>query len=312
MGVRDQASRAQPMLASASTDISSNPQSVISSLLMRGGWTFEVKLDGIRALVVGDGETVAIRSRSGQDITWRYPDVVAGLDGGLDALLDGEIVVLGPDGRPDFNGIQKREAQASPRAVQRAAALLPATFVAFDVPELNGVSMRALSYERRRDSLDRLAQDHGGITTFPVSADGAAMWGLVQRWGLEGLIAKRNDSRYVGHRSSDWLKIKNVRRLKAVVTGTEAGKGVRAATFGALRLAVVTPDFTLRPIGKVGSGFTDRDLTEISGLVEAPSEPLIVEVEYLDCKSGQLRFPVFRGLARSATLEDCGDGQLAE
>jgi bifunctional non-homologous end joining protein LigD len=295
------------------TPTSGPPEAVITRLLQDNCWSFEFKMDGIRALLHVSGGKVTITNRNGRDITYRYPDVVRTATGLGDMVLDGEIVCPDADGRPDFGRVQRRDAQGSERAAATMAARFPAQFVVFDVLIRAGVDCRALSYLGRREQLGELAaglQMHS-ITSPPVSVDGAMMWRVVCDMGLEGLVAKRHDGRYVGRRSSAWLKVKRTHRISAVVVGYDAGEGSRAGVFGALKLGLLDPvSGATVGIGSVGSGFSNADIAEIWGMLQR-REPIVVEVTFLEIGSGRrLRQPVFAGLRRDLAVDDCTVDQV--
>lgn len=291
------------------------PQDAIRQLQRTGEWTFEFKYDGVRALVILDGGTVRIINRNGRDITHRYPDVVEHLQAvpDLRGVFDGEIVCLDENGRPDFSRIHRRDAQESPKAVAVLAKAMPARLVAFDILEYEGADLRLRRYVDRRKYLEDLAAvlAGGSVVVPPVSADGETMWKVVADMGLEGLVAKRDDSRYQGRRSGAWVKIKRVHRLSALVSGYDPGEGHRAATFGCLHLSLVDEEMRLVPIGSVGTGFTDADCSLIADRLQGNDHPIIVDVDYLEFSpGGQLRQPSFKGVRNDLLPQDCSVRQV--
>jgi bifunctional non-homologous end joining protein LigD len=279
--------------------------------LSREGWWFELKFDGIRAVITrtsaGD---VMIFNRRRRDITYRYPDVardVAAMSGFV-GTVDGEIVVTDEQGHPDFAAVHRRDAQQSPRAAQLAARAHPAQFIAFDIlegPDLNDV--RSLPYGVRRELLGVV---FAGGRVSPASQDGATLWAFVQANALEGLIAKRPDSTYKAGRHGSWVKLKSTKRISALVCGVKAGKGSRGP-IGALTLCLWDPaTSTLVGIGSVGSGLSEADLRWMHEHV-GTGAPIVVEVEFLEVSaSGQLRMPVFRGVRRDIAASECTVGSL--
>lgn len=296
------------MLAQAAT---SAPEMVIANAQASGSWVAELKVDGIRAVATIDGDNVTLHNRRHIDISHRYPDVVGALGGlGINAVLDGEIAVM-RDGRVDFGAAHRRDAQSNARSAAALARTLPATFIAFDVLWLNGIDMRDLSYERRRARLDSLAATHAGLRVNPSSEDGEAMWKYVLEHQLEGLVLKRKDSRYRGRRDPAWVKVKALKRLSAVVSGYEPGLGHRAATFGALRLALLDGDQFV-DIGSVGTGFTNADCLLISRRIKSGDHPIIVDVECMEVTAGgHLRQPSFRGIRQDLEITDCTIHQVS-
>ena len=169
------------------------------------GWLYEPKLDGWRAIVRCDDDTLSVRTRNGHDIT----STVSELTSRPSALhrrrvvLDGELVAGA--GRPeDFYGIAGRVASRRP--------VTTLTFVAFDVLFLDGEVVCDRPYVERRALLDELNVSGGSWATVPsFDGDAAEILAACAHLGLEGLMAKRATSRYrPGHRSSDWLKLKTV------------------------------------------------------------------------------------------------------
>lgn len=293
------------------------PNVAAATMTANGLWVAEVKLDGIRAAVTMKGRReVRITNRRQVDITVRYPDVVEALRQlNLNAVLDGEIVVWGTDGNPDFAKAHRRDAQATEHGARALAAQrgMGATFVAFDILELNGTDLRRLPYSTRRRRLEDLAKGTP-LRVNAVCDDGGGLWEEIVTRGLEGVVLKRKDSRYVGHRSPDWVKVKLKRRVSALVCGTQPGKGSLAGTWGALDLALLEPDGRLRPIGSVGTGFANADRQFISALIQRASrggDQIIVEIEFMEVSpSGHLRQPSYRGLRTDLVVTDCTVDQL--
>jgi len=299
------------MMASPSGGVA--PLEVIARLQKTRAWTWEIKMDGCRALMVADAGTVTLMNRNGRDIGYRYPDVMDRAKFEQDVVLDGELVVLDASGRPDFHLLHRRDAQGSAAAAVQLASAMPAQFAVFDVLSLAGVDLRLLPYTARRAHLEGLARVLAGMAVVvpPVSMDGPLMWQVVQDMGLEGLVAKRNDSRYEGRRSQSWVKVKASLRVFALVSGYDPGQGRRAATFGALRLSLVDDDDALVSIGSVGSGFTEAEVGRLWGRLQAGDHPIVVEVTCLEVSpSGMLRQPVYRGTPAGLGPADCTVDQL--
>lgn len=282
------------MLASARKE---DPVALIRRLSGRG-YTFEMKLDGVRA-VLHHHLHPKITNRTGRDITHRYPDVVTAWRknrqlAGRDVLLDGELIVLHEDA-PHFPSIHKRDAQEAPADVDRAALALPATFIPFDILRLDGSDTRSLPYGARRSLLLEVV---GPQEVVDASGDGMALWGTVVDQRLEGLVAKRDASTYTVGRSTSWIKIKATRRALVLASGYRPGAGARAG-LGSITMAVWSPDANqLVEVGHVGTGFTAVQLRNLQRRLDAfgtsGGEPLIMEVEFLEVSAtGKLRHPVF-------------------
>lgn len=230
-------------------------------------WVVEMKWDGIRAIATVRDGTVHLASRSGRDITAEYPelaDLAERVEG--DAVLDGEIVALDARGRPDFGLLQQRMNLTEPREVEAAARAVPVRLLLFDLLAADGRSWLDEPCARRREGLVETVEP-GGVVDVPPAFDGDfdEAFATSRRLGLEGVVAKRADSRYLpGRRSSTWVKVKHSRTQEVVVVGWRPGKRKIAS----LLLAVPDDDGALRYAGRVGSGFTDRQLTEIAARLE--------------------------------------------
>lgn len=282
---------------------------LIDALITAGSWWFEIKYDGIRAVIAVDAEgNVVITNRRGRDITFRYPEVVAFWSGfGFVGTLDGEIICLGPNGVPEFSRIHRRDAQQTVSGSARVAALFPAVFMPFDVLRHEGMDVRGWVYTRRHDLLSQVI---GADLISLASQDGEAMWEFVAQRGMEGLMAKRGDSRYVGGRQRTWVKLKATKRAHVLVGGYTAGKGSHEHV-GALEMFLWDPRASsLTPVGRVGSGLTDSDTREVVAMLSA-GKAVVIDVEYLELsESGSLRMPVFKGIVRDVAPENCVVGTL--
>jgi bifunctional non-homologous end joining protein LigD len=300
-----------PMLATAAEP---------AELAHREGWRFEMKWDGFRAIARIAGDEVTLTSRNGLDLTPTFPElaVLAEAVRG-DAVLDGEIVAPDAHGVPRFSRIQQRAGLTSPRDVERARRAVGVEFYVFDVLEEGGRRLTSLPYEERRGRLARLVRDGDLVRVPPDAGDDLEVALATSReLGLEGVMAKRTDSPYrEGRRSRDWLKLKHTLTQEVVVGGWRPGNGARADTIGSLLLGVPDADGRLRYAGRVGTGFSERDLAEVRRrldalatdsppLVDVPgadargvhwvAPALVGEVEYGEATpDGRLRHPVWRG-----------------
>jgi bifunctional non-homologous end joining protein LigD len=286
-------------------------------------WAYEVKWDGVRALLWSDHGHVRIESRTQREIARRYPEVRAlgRALGGHEALLDGELVAFGPDGRPSFERLQGRMNLEGEAQIRRAARAQPVTYAIFDLLHLDGRSLCAVPYEERRRLLDALALEGPAWRTPRAQLGGGeALLRATREQGLEGIVAKRRDSCYEpGRRSGAWRKVRNRNRQELVVGGWTPGEGKRAGRPGSLLLGVrERPGGPLRYAGKVGSGFTEQMLDELQrrlaplkrsrspfapGGAQVPRdarfvEPrLVAEVEFGEwTREGVVRQAAFKGL----------------
>ena len=252
-----------PMLAS-----SGKPTSIRGA-----GWVLEGKWDGYRAIaaVHADGR-VEIRSRNGKDFTPTFPELSELTDRvPAGTVVDGEIVALNSGSRPDFGLLQRRGKLSKAREIEQAASKIPVHFMVFDVLyTAEHGDLTGEPYSRRRELLEELA-DSGKHVQVPGdlgdSLDEAIEVSLELK--LEGVVAKRTDSLYrAGRRSDDWVKLKHENHADVVILGWRQGKGGRAETFGSLLLGMNDDDGELHYAGRVGTGFSDVDLTDLRAQLE--------------------------------------------
>lgn len=296
------------MLATPSTPASGRREGLSYPELIRSGrWLGDTKLDGIRAYALWDGHRLKLTGRTGAALTSKFPelhDMLADF-AGESVWLDGEIVAY--DGR--FETVLTREKQEMGPAIRRLSQTHPCRFVAFDIPEFADDA-----YIDRRSMLeDLLAGVHGPSLGLSVVSDDPSFLAMTRDLGMEGVIAKRLDSKYeFGKRSKAWVKFKNTYRVSCLVAGYTAGSGHREQTFGALELALVDEEGQVVSCGRVGTGFSEREITELKARLDS-GEVIVAEIEALNRTSGNvLRFPVYRGTRRDVEPLDCSVRQLEE
>ena len=288
------------------------------------GWAFEIKWDGIRAVLFVEGGRVRAQSRNDLDVTNSFPELAdIGKFLGMQAcVIDGEVVALGEGGRPSFSALQHRMHVTNHREALRRAAAAPVTYVAFDLLYADGRLLVDEPYDERRQRLDalKLAGPTFLTTESFRDVDGHDILDAAVQNGLEGVVAKRRDGPYrVGRRHPDWLKVKSFRTQEVVIGGWTEGRGEREGSLGALLLGIPSAGGALRYIGKVGTGFGEqsrRELLEaLQPLASAQSSfedrlpaadakaahfvspRLVGEVSYGEwTPGGRLRHPVWRGL----------------
>jgi bifunctional non-homologous end joining protein LigD len=289
-------------------------------------WGFEYKWDGVRAITYVIGKRVRAVSRNDLDITASYPEL-AELAELLTrpVVLDGEIVAI-RGGRPDFGFLQSRVHVLRPTdALLRE---VPVEYYVFDVLHIDDPSLLGHPYVERRAVLDDLALTGEHVQTPPwFRGGGEQVLAASVELGLEGVVAKRLESRYVpGGRSRDWLKVKHVRHQEVLVCGWRPGKGRRAGMIGCL-LVGVPGDRGLEYTGNVGTGFTQAMLHDLAARLEPlerQSSPfdtevprsqaqdahwvrpeLVGEVAYSErTADGMLRHPSWRGLRTDKQPQD--------
>ncbi|RQS12323.1 DNA ligase D [Burkholderia sp. Bp9002] len=237
-----------------------------------GDWRYEMKFDGYRILARIDGtgahRHVKLTTREGHDWTSKFPaqrDALAQLDV-ADAWLDGEAVVLRPNGVPDFQRLQNALGTGHANAV---------TLFLFDLPFLDGHDLRDAPLAARRGLLEPLlaASDPALLRYSPdLGERGPVLLASACEVGLEGLIAKRANAPYRAGRSAAWIKLKCRRRQEFVIGGFTEPAGSRHG-FGALLLGVHDPvpgdGAALRYVGRVGTGFDTRMLDRLSAQLHA-------------------------------------------
>ncbi len=290
-------------------------------------WLFEPKLDGYRTIAfISDGK-VKLSSRRQLNVTDQYPFMATDLkqQPAKELVLDGEIVALDDLGRSCFQCLQQhRQLTQSGRLGNVAIQIV---YYVFDILYLDGYDLRDIALQRRRKLLEQVLRptDHVRLVE-QFAGDGQKVYEAAIAIGLEGIMAKRQDSIYeAGRRSRSWLKIKAVLSDEFVIGGYTQGTGNRAGSFGALLLGYYDDKGKLVYAGHVGSGFDDATLTDLRARLEALqteecpfAEPpprhaptiwlkpeLVAEVKFAQwTQEGYLRSPVF--------LRLCEDKPAAE
>ena len=294
------------------------------------GWAVEVKWDGVRAIAYCRPGRLELQTRNLRVVTSQYPEVrrLTRQVGARDVVLDGELVAFDEEGRPSFERLQQRIHQTSESVVRRRMKSHPVTYVIFDLLHLDGRDLTAEPYTRRRELLEGLELDGPSWQTpgYSVGRAKELLAASAER-GLEGIVLKRTDSRYSpGKRSGSWLKVKNLGRQEFVIGGWQPGEGRRRNRLGSLLLGYRDEDGELRYAGKVGTGFSDRDLDElIERLAQLTRktnpfanrrgprnanyvEPrLVAEIEFRELTAeGMVRHGSFKGLREDKAPEEVG------
>lgn len=288
-------------------------------------YVYEVKWDGLRALISLDEGQVTIRGRNGTDYTRQFPELRIPEEAfrATSALFDGEIVCLEADGRPVFRNVIHRMQQKAEGAIERARGKFPAVCYVFDCLYLDGRPIVNEPLTRRREWLEDAIKKDSAYRVSGVVEDGPAFFEAVKQMGLEGIMAKHRASTYQpGKRSEAWLKVKARQTVECIIIGYTKGKGDRAASFGAVHLARLEAD-GLKYVGKAGSGFDDDSLPEVAAelaklrtiprpIQEKPLDDarsvwveskLVCEVAFASwTRDGMLREPVFVRLRPDLTL----------
>jgi bifunctional non-homologous end joining protein LigD len=303
-----------PMLATLVDDPFSNSE-----------WIFETKWDGFRSICfVKQGKSRFV-SRNQIEMTPQYPEL-AGVAKQIDAkeaILDGEIVALDKDGMPRFQLLQPRVGRKSGIEALRGQGHI--VYYVFDLLYVDGQDLTSCPLVERKEVLEQILKPAGFIKLSEhILGDGEAFFKQIEKFHLEGMIAKRAASPYVQKRTRDWLKVKTIQRSEVVIGGYTEPRGSRAH-FGALVVGLYR-GHDLHYVAHVGGGFNQRSLAEIyklmqplkaktSPFVDAPktNEPvqwlkpkLVAEVKFSEWTADyRLRHPVFIGLREDKQPEEC-------
>ena len=285
-------------------------------------WLFEIKWDGVRAIATVAG-TLSLKSRNDTEMSGQFPELAELLALAPGTVLDGEIVVMS-GGRPDMQSLLTRLQGTGPRAGA------PVTYIVFDILKRNGTDLTGLPLTERREILKAAVREGPHVVlSEPVEGRGEDYYRAAVAQGLEGVMAKRRDSKYEpGQRSGAWMKIRVQKSCDCVIAGYTPGRGGRGPAFGALLLGLYNGK-TLVPVGKVGTGFSDRLLDELMAafalhVTEVPQLPgirqnvvwlepfFVCEVGYMEVtRDRKLRIPRFLRLRTDKPAAACTIDQLA-
>lgn len=296
--------------------------SLVKSVPEGERWLHEIKFDGYRIVARKQGEKVRLISRNGKDWTDRFRQVADAVARELSvssAMLDGEVVVMQPDGTTSFQALQNLTREGVPARLH---------YQVFDLLHLDGWDLRGAPLVERKRLLSSIIGTDDGSTvryTDHIEGHGDVFFNQACDFSLEGVISKRRDSIYRPGRQREWTKTKCLNHQEFVIVGFTDPGGTRQA-FGALVLAV-HEDGQLTHVGRVGTGFSDASLREIHGrlmplerdtppVVNPPTgasgrgihwvEPhLVAEVEFAEWTSERLlRHPSFLGLREDKPTEE--------
>lgn len=229
-------------------------------------YVYEVKWDGIRAMISLDEGQMRIYGRNGMDFTKQFPELLLPEQAfrATSALFDGEIVCLEADGKPNFRNVIHRMQQKTDGAIERAKVKHPAVCYLFDCLYLDGRAIINEPLTRRREWLRDAIRNDSPYRVSETVEEGGFFLEAVKEMGLEGIMAKQRHSTYLpGKRSDSWLKIKTRQTLECAIIGYTHGRGDREASFGALHLAEASGG-DLKYLGKVGGGFDEYALKAVS------------------------------------------------
>jgi len=241
-------------------------------------WLFEPKWDGYRIQAIVSGGSVALRTRNRHDAGRLFPELLAKPTwlAAPEAIVDGEVVALDPEGRPDFGLLQARlgggfSASDLPTSglEREAGRAAPLVFMAFDLPWCAGRSYLDVPLEDRKAILRLVLREHPRVRFGGhVARDGVAFFAAAAAQGLEGAMAKHRRSRYeAGRRSTAWLKLKVRPTQELIVAGYVPGQGSHR-DLGALIVGVMEAG-RLRYAGRVGSGLDTPTRARLRAALDA-------------------------------------------
>ncbi|MFZ5955216.1 MAG: non-homologous end-joining DNA ligase [Nanoarchaeota archaeon] len=234
----------KPMLAIAGT----------KKYLSQKNFIFEPKLDGYRALCYKNDELKLI-TRNGIDITWDFPELNFSKNiNAKNAVIDGEIIIYDKNGNPNFQLLQQRKLMKN-----------YSCFVAFDILMKDNIDITERSLWERKKILDDTIKENKKIQKIFFTKEGDKLWKVIEQRKLEGVIAKNLNSSYEQKRSLNWIKIKIVKTTDCIILGYKTKK----RKISSLVMGAYDKNNNLIILGKVGTGFKERNLIELDKLFDS-------------------------------------------
>ncbi|HYW71637.1 MAG TPA: non-homologous end-joining DNA ligase [Pyrinomonadaceae bacterium] len=319
-GKRTKKSAVCPAARAARMPVTINPMlaTLVDKPFSDPDWIFETKWDGFRSICFLNHGEARFVSRNQIEMTGQYPELaqIAKQVRAKQAILDGEICALDAQGIPRFQLLQRKGFNA-----QRP----PIVYFVFDLIYVDGYDLTSCTVVERKARLAEILQPSNVIRLSEhIDGEGEAFYREIEKFRLEGMMAKRADSKYVPKRSSNWLKVKTVLRQEVVIAGYTQPRGTRAH-FGSLVCGLYRGE-RLHYVAHIGGGFNEKLLASIYQLmqplktdwgsfVDAPktNEPvqwikpkLVAEVKFSEWTADhRLRHPVFIGLREDKDPKDC-------
>jgi bifunctional non-homologous end joining protein LigD len=306
----------------AALPMAQKPQLCVTEAVPRSGddWISELKFDGYRLIARIDHGHVRLLTRQGQDWTARMPHLAQAFAKLKlqSAMLDGELVVQRSNGISDFGCLQNALSTGQDRDL---------LYYAFDLMHLDGWDLRPCRLDDRKSLLRKVSDWKGSLRySDHHEGDGAELFSLAAKTGLEGIVMKRRDAPYRAGRNASWVKIKNLGRAEFVIIGWTKPAKARIG-FAALEIATYDAQGALHYAGGVGTGFSDAVLASLRArldplaLPEAPElivsgqkpprgitwvrPELVAEISFTAWSNdGRLRHPVFLGLREDKPARD--------
>ncbi|MCL6517687.1 ATP-dependent DNA ligase [Alicyclobacillus sp.] len=286
------------------------------------GWIAQVKWDGVRMLVYRTPDQVQVFNRRQRNRTWHYPELLQAeaYCRARSFILDGEVVALGPDGRPDFHEVMRRDGVRRPERVAALQRAVPVFYMVFDILFCDGRWVTDRPLGERSALLDEVLTPTDLVRRVDPHDDPRALFERTGELGLEGIVCKRLDAPYLpGVKSDLWRKVKHIHDLTAVVGGYTMGE---EGGMGAILLGVFRPDGRLWYIGHCGSGrlaaaewralhaALERNRIEACPFANRPERSaravwvgprVTVRIAYAEWPPGRsLRHPVLQAVVRAA------------
>lgn len=304
-----QAMELPPSARKAALPLTLAPQlaTLVDAVPPGSGWIYEIKFDGYRMLTRIDGDDVRLFTRNGNDWTRKLQHLAAAVKklGLRNGWLDGEIVMLDEHDHPSFQKLQNAFETEHTTRIE---------YYLFDLPFANDHDLRRVPLTERRTALEKLLAHAPTGLRFSEAFEVAPkkLFEHACEMHLEGLIGKRASGVYQSSRSRDWIKLKCLQRQEFVIGGYTDPSGSRKGAFGSLLLGVHEPETGgLRYVGRVGTGFTDATLRELTKKLQ----PLLRETMPFDEFTGEkpsraMRWVEPKLVGEVAFSEWTGDGHL--
>ncbi len=287
------------------------------------------KLDGTRCICFKRRKEVRFLNRRGIFFEKRYPEIVEVLKKLKENfIIDGEIVVFDKENKPNFYLLAEREHTDDKIRIEILSKKFPATYVVFDILNLNGKDLKNYPLLKRKSILNNLIKDSERVKKCYYTEDGEALWKVVKKLKLEGVMVKKKDSPYLQKRSELWLKVKTLKSLDVIICGYTEGEGKREKLLGAILCGIYYKG-KLIYLGRCGTGFDERELENLSNTLkkietnknpfyEFKEEPsilkkirfvkpkIVAEVKFMNLsKNLKMRAPSFKRLRNDKKVKDC-------
>lgn len=288
-------------------------------------WVAQVKWDGVRVLTYYDGKNVRLYNRKKNERTWHYPELtnISSYCKAKSVILDGEVIALGPDGKPSFHKVMRRDAIRRLERVGSMRRRVPVTYMLFDVIYYNGKWLNKLTLKERYDMLSQVIITHDSVQLVESHSEGRALFAAVKQQQLEGIVLKNLSSTYlINGKDSRWQKVKNYKCINAVIGGVT----LRGGIVNAILLGLYDTRGQLWYIGHAGTGKLTqqewKDLTQRIKPLEMIKHPfcnppsrmkgaiwlkpeLTVKVQFIEwTPSGTLRQPSIQSFV-TVRPQDC-------